>query len=46
MTDSLERRLSGGPTNGGECPGCGRVMSVREGTEQGVCNDCLVDGRA
>lgn len=31
--------------NGGECPGCGRVMSVREGAEQGMCNDCL-DGLA
>jgi ribosomal protein L37AE/L43A len=22
------------------CPGCGRVMSVREAVEQGACNDC------
>lgn len=29
------------PINGGACPDCGRTMSVREGTEQGICNDCL-----
>jgi len=27
-----------------ECPGCGRVMSVREAHEQGVCNDCRGEG--
>jgi len=26
--------------NGGECPRCGRVMSIREADEQGACNDC------
>jgi hypothetical protein len=26
--------------NGGPCPGCGRVMSLREKAEQGACNDC------
>lgn len=31
-------------TNGGECPGCGRIMSVREGAEQGECNDCHPGG--
>jgi LSD1 subclass zinc finger protein len=30
-----------GPNNGGICPGCRRVMSVREGAEQGRCNECL-----
>jgi hypothetical protein len=28
------------PRNGGECPGCGRIMSLREAAEQGACNDC------
>jgi hypothetical protein len=28
------------PANGGECPGCGRIMSWREAWEQGGCNDC------
>jgi hypothetical protein len=32
--------LHRGPNNGGECPSCGRIMSVREGAEQGACNDC------
>lgn len=22
------------------CPGCGRVMSLREASEQSACNDC------
>lgn len=26
--------------DGGECPGCRRIMSVREGAEQGSCNEC------
>jgi ssDNA-binding Zn-finger/Zn-ribbon topoisomerase 1 len=26
--------------HGGECPGCGRIMSLREAAEQGACNDC------
>lgn len=34
-------RFAARSQNGGECPSCGRVMSVREGAEQGVCNDCL-----
>lgn len=33
----------GAPTSGGPCPGCGRIMSVRELTEQGACNDCTGD---
>lgn len=28
------------PRNGGHCPYCDRIMSVREGQEQGACNDC------
>ena len=27
-------------SSGGECPGCRRIMSVRERNEQGVCDDC------
>ena len=27
-------------SSGGACVGCGRIMSVRERNEQGVCNDC------
>lgn len=26
--------------NGGACPGCGLIMSVREQVEQGACNEC------
>lgn len=33
--------LLAGVRNGGVCQGCQRVMSVREGAEQGMCNDCL-----
>jgi hypothetical protein len=29
-----------------ECPSCGRLLSDREATEQGVCNDCSAGGRA
>jgi hypothetical protein len=35
--ESLMRSL----TNGGVCPGCGLIMSVQEGNEQGRCNECL-----
>lgn len=27
-------------TSGGDCPHCGRLMSLREKSEQGACNDC------
>jgi hypothetical protein len=27
-------------SSGAECVGCGRIMSVRERNDQGVCNDC------
>ena len=27
--------------HGGNCPGCNRIMSIREANEQGICNDCL-----
>lgn len=27
-------------SSGGECVGCGRIMSVRERNEQGVCDGC------
>lgn len=29
--------------SGGPCPYCGRIMSGREGAEQGSCNDCYRD---
>jgi hypothetical protein len=32
-------------SGGGECSGCGRIMSWREAWEQGRCNDCMTDGR-
>lgn len=32
-------------TGGGDCPGCQRVMSLREKAEQGVCDDCAKGDR-
>jgi hypothetical protein len=32
--------IEAAPVTGGDCPGCGRVMTVREKNEQGVCNEC------
>lgn len=29
-----------GPRPAPLCPGCDRVMSLREASEQGACNDC------
>jgi hypothetical protein len=36
------RRISTheGTNNGGPCPSCGRIMSVRERAEQAACNEC------
>lgn len=32
-------------SSGGECIGCGRIMSVRERNEQGVCDGCAEGSR-
>lgn len=32
-------------SSGGECVGCGRIMSVRERNEQGVCDGCATGER-
>lgn len=36
---AAEQDYRGVVPNGGPCPGCGRIMSLREKTEQGACND-------
>jgi hypothetical protein len=39
-----ERFTERNSDHGGECPGCGRIMSRREAAEQGECNDCHPGG--
>lgn len=44
FTDRYTEQQPLGQGHGGECPGCGRIMSVREAAEQGECNDCHPGG--
>lgn len=40
VEDAEKQEQDDSTNDGGECVGCGRIMSVRERNEQGVCNDC------